>query len=57
MNETIRELPNVDFEVVKDRCVLCRKETEYTKETHIDKRVNYIEGCGQLCKTCNNTLS
>lgn len=57
MNETIRELPNKDFEVVKDKCSFCGKETEYTKDTHIDQRVGYVEGAGQLCKECDNNLT
>ena len=36
----------------KDRCVVCGKETEYAKDTHVDVRKNYIEGAGQLCPDC-----
>jgi hypothetical protein len=36
----------------KDSCVVCGKETEYTKDTHIDLREYYIEGAGQLCEEC-----
>lgn len=36
----------------KDKCVLCEKDTPYTKETHIDYRLNYIEGAGQMCEGC-----
>jgi uncharacterized protein YlaI len=36
----------------KDKCVLCGKETEYDKDTHIDERMWYIEGAGQLCEEC-----
>ena len=32
-----------------DKCVLCGRETPYDKETPIDKRRGYIEGCGQTC--------
>jgi hypothetical protein len=32
-----------------DKCVICGKDTPYTKDTHIDVRVNYVEGAGQLC--------
>mgnify|MGYP001592469386 CR=1 FL=1 len=37
-----------------DTCVMpgCGKKTQYTKNTHIDLRVGYIEGCGQLCVEC-----
>jgi hypothetical protein len=32
-----------------DKCVICGKLSPYTKETHIDLRINYIEGGGQGC--------
>jgi hypothetical protein len=35
--------------MAKDKCVLCGKETPYDKETHVDMRRGYIEGCGQTC--------
>jgi len=35
-----------------DKCVICGAQTPYTKDTHIDQRLNYIEGCGQLCSEC-----
>lgn len=35
-----------------ERCVLCGKPAEYTKDTPISERIGYIEGCGQLCKNC-----
>ena len=37
-----------DYEV----CVLCGGTTSYTRNTHIDMRVGYIEGAGQLCTKC-----
>lgn len=37
---------------MKDTCVLCGEETEYDETVHIDFRVYYIEGCGQLCRPC-----
>lgn len=36
----------------KDQCVLCWTETEYDKETPINKREHYIETVGQLCTAC-----
>ena len=36
----------------KDKCVNCKKETLYSKETHIDFRLGYVEGAGQLCLDC-----
>ena len=35
-----------------DTCVLCGVETPYKRSTHIDMRIGYIEGAGQLCKAC-----
>jgi len=36
----------------KDNCVICGQETQYLKTTHIDNRMYYVEGCGQLCRVC-----
>ena len=36
----------------KDICVLCGKETEYDRDTPIDLREGYVEGCGQVCTKC-----
>lgn len=33
----------------KDKCVICGKETPYSRNTHIDLRVGYVEGGGQGC--------
>lgn len=38
--------------MAKEHCILCGKETPYDFETHIDFRHGYIEGAGQLCKSC-----
>jgi hypothetical protein len=38
--------------MAKDTCILCGVETAYDYETHIDVRVGYIEGAGQLCSAC-----
>jgi hypothetical protein len=35
-----------------DHCVLCGVETAYKRSTHIDMRLGYIEGAGQLCSKC-----
>lgn len=37
-----------------ENCVLCGAETPYKRSTHIDYRTGYIEGAGQLCKSCYN---
>ena len=36
----------------RDCCVLCGKESEYLKTVPVGKRVGYIEGAGQLCRDC-----
>lgn len=38
--------------MAKDTCIMCGAETPYEFETHIDFRVGYIEGAGQLCISC-----
>jgi len=37
---------------MKDKCVLCNKETPYEFETHVDYRYGYVDGVGQLCRSC-----
>lgn len=37
-----------------ETCVVCGTETEYRFNTHIDYRVGYVEGAGQLCVKCYN---
>jgi hypothetical protein len=37
-----------------DKCVLCGKETAYLRSTHVDMRIGYVEGSGQLCMDCYN---
>ena len=41
---------------MKELCVTCKKETKYDREEHIDYRVGYIEGAGQLCLNCYDEL-
>lgn len=36
----------------REHCVICGKETPYLISTHIDYRIGYVEGVGQLCRTC-----
>jgi hypothetical protein len=38
--------------MAKDTCIMCGKETAYDFETHIDYRIGYVEGAGQLCYQC-----
>ena len=37
---------------MKDKCVFCGEESLYDKDDHIDTRIGYIEGAGQLCLDC-----
>lgn len=39
--------------MAKDKCVLCGQDSPYEFETHIDYRVGYVEGSGQLCTECH----
>lgn len=36
----------------KETCVVCKKETQVPKDQHIDYRLYYVEGVGQLCHKC-----
>ena len=36
----------------KDLCISCGEESDYSYDTHIDYRVGYVEGAGQVCKAC-----
>jgi len=38
--------------MAKDVCIICGVETPYDYDTHVDMRIGYIEGAGQLCKAC-----
>lgn len=37
-------------------CVVCHKPTIYTRYTHIDNRLYYEYGIGQLCRDCYNEI-
>ena len=41
---------------MNEKCISCRKPTVYEKETHIQNRIGYIQGVGQLCKFCYETI-
>lgn len=41
---------------MKEKCVVCEKKTKYNKEDHIDFRIGYIEGSGQLCLNCYDEI-
>jgi len=35
-----------------ETCILCGEITDVLVDSHIDYRVGYIEGAGQLCRKC-----
>jgi hypothetical protein len=35
-----------------ERCVLCGKRINVRRDTYVDFRAYYVEGCGQLCREC-----
>jgi len=37
---------------MKDNCVSCNEETQYNITDSVFVRNYYIEGAGQLCKSC-----
>jgi len=37
--------------------VKCGEKTMYKKNVHIDKRMGYIEGAGQLCTSCDKEFT
>lgn len=52
----MEKIDDKEIVVEKEKCVLCDKETEYTKDIHIDYRLHYIEGVGQLCSECYDDI-
>jgi len=40
----------------KDKCVVCGRNSPYDKNTNIHRRKFYVEGAGQLCKDCWDTI-
>jgi len=60
LGEYVRRKYNVNkdelersMDVEYDHCVICGKQSPYTRNTHIDNRVGYIEGGGQGCFSPN----
>lgn len=46
-----------DKKSLTDLCVCCGKDTGIPKETHLDFREFYVEGAGQLCRECGESLA
>ena len=36
----------------KEKCIICGVTTEHRKNTHVENRGTYVQGCGQLCNSC-----
>ncbi len=41
---------------MKDKCVICRVDSLYDIDEHINFRIGYIKGSGQLCLDCLEEL-
>ena len=48
---------STEEETEYDTCVACGVVTKYKKTDHVDTRIGYIEGAGQLCSKCSYTKS
>ena len=46
-NGLVTQLLELNDEI--EKCVVCGRDTRYTRGTHIDMRVGYVEGAGQGC--------
>ena len=51
MEDTVKHKP-LEFE----KCVSCGVHTTDLITTHVDQRLYYVEGAGQLCKRCYNII-
>jgi len=50
-----REFGETEHTLIKsedEMCVACDSVTPYKVTDHIDTRMHYVEGAGQLCKIC-----
>jgi len=47
------EAPTVDE---TEQCVLCKAPTPYKITDHVDNRMFYVEGAGQLCGDCHGKV-
>jgi len=56
MYDLIKNNPPINADEIKDKCIICKEDSLYTKNTHIDNRAHYIEGVGQLCRSCYNKI-
>jgi mannose-6-phosphate isomerase-like protein (cupin superfamily) len=48
-----------EFQIVikmTEKCVSCGVDTGVNVHTHVDFRFYFVEGAGQLCKSCYNKV-
>lgn len=48
LESEVKGVTNDGYEI----CIMCGAKTDVKFSTHVDHRVGYIEGAGQLCKSC-----
>ena len=48
----VTSVGNQTNEDLYDTCVMCGGKSHELKTTHIDFRYGYVEGAGQLCRSC-----
>jgi hypothetical protein len=51
MGKQLELFPKDEFDMF-EKCIQCGVETDTLKTTHIDFRIGYVEGAGQLCRMC-----
>lgn len=51
MGKQLELFPDEKFDMF-ETCIQCGVETDTLKTTHIDFRIGYVEGAGQLCREC-----
>ena len=42
----------ISMEADMEKCVVCDVETDVPVDKPVDLRYHYVEGAGQLCKSC-----
>lgn len=45
-------MENTDIKLEKEKCIVCKVETDIPVDQNINYRLGYIEGAGQLCGKC-----
>lgn len=44
------------IEKTEEECITCGNSTGVREDTHVDERLYYVEGAGQLCPNCYKTI-